>query len=159
MQSALEELDNDKDTLFLWKRVLGAENSQPRCADDHEHGGTELLDGVLVDRLSGCRMSSPKITRITNDLTTPQLGKLFIDFKMLNQVLGKPLLLRCISEGVPRPRVEWKAPNGDLYKISVDDFEGVIVHFDGTLNLLDGMKNMDLGEYTCIGMKLNNFGL
>ena len=78
MQSALAELDNDKDTLFLWKRVLGAENSQPRCSDDHEHGGTELLDGVLVDRLKGCRMSAPKITRITNDLTTPQLGRFLL---------------------------------------------------------------------------------
>ena len=47
--------------------------------------------------------------------------------------------------------MEWKAPNDDVYKLSTDDFEGVIVHFDGTLNLLDGMKMMDLGQYTCIG--------
>ena len=60
-------------------------------------------------------------------------------------------MLRCIAEGIPRPRVEWKAPNDDVYKLSTDDFEGVIVHFDGTLNLLDGMKMMDLGQYTCIG--------
>ena len=74
IQSAVEELDNDKDTLFLWKRVLGAENSAPRCADDHPNGGTELLDGVLVDRLKDCRMQAPKITRITTDVVSPELG-------------------------------------------------------------------------------------
>ena len=76
MQSAVEELDNDKDTLFLWKRVLGAENSAPRCADDHSNGGTELLDGVLVDRLKDCRMEAPRIARITNDVVSPELGTL-----------------------------------------------------------------------------------
>ena len=75
IKSALEELDNDKDTLFLWKRVLGAENSVPMCEEGYPNSGLELLDGALVDRLRDCKMQSPRITRITNDLLKPELGK------------------------------------------------------------------------------------
>ena len=30
-------------------------------------------------------------------------------------------------------------------------FLGVIVHYDGSLHVIDGIKNLDLGKYLCIG--------
>ena len=37
---------------------------------------------------------------------------------------GLPLLLRCEASGTPTPRIEWQAPNGDIYRMMKDDFEG-----------------------------------
>ena len=30
-------------------------------------------------------------------------------------------------------------------------FLAVIVHYDGSLHVIDGIKNLDLGKYLCIG--------
>ena len=30
-------------------------------------------------------------------------------------------------------------------------FLGVIVHYDGSLHVIDGIKNLDLGKYLCVG--------
>ena len=45
------------------------------CEEGYPNSGLELLDGALVDRLRDCKMQSPRITRITNDLVKPELGK------------------------------------------------------------------------------------
>ena len=39
---------------------------------------------------------------------------------------GKSLLLKCKAEGKPKPTIEWKAPNKDVYRLTSDDFEGTV---------------------------------
>ena len=62
--------------------------------------------------LSNCHNTQPIITRVTMDQS--------------NVKKGLPLLLRCEASGIPSPRIEWQAPNGDVYRMMKDDFEGFI---------------------------------
>ena len=47
---------------------------------------------------------------------------------------GLPLLLRCEASGIPSPRIEWQAPNGDVYRMMKDDFEGFFSKFPDFAN-------------------------
>ena len=74
----------------------------------------ELFQKELKEELEGCEDTEPVITRITRDVEDAEHGK--------------PLLLRCEATGTPKPRIEWEAPNGDVYRMRSDDFEG-FYHF------------------------------
>ena len=57
--------------------------------------------------------------------------------------------LQCIAEGQPKPSIEWRAPNDDVFRLTSDDFEGVTVHQDGSV-LIEDIRNSDEGDYHCV---------
>ena len=78
--------------------------------------------------------SKPRITGISKGASVPTT---------------KSLLLKCNADGSPKPQIEWKAPNGDTYRLTADDFEGVTVHSDGSI-LIEDIRRSDRGEYFCM---------
>lgn len=62
---------------------------------------------------------------------------------------GKSVLLKCIATGQPKPSIEWRAPNDDVYRLTSDDFEGITVHQDGSM-LIEDIRLADSGKFTCI---------
>ena len=87
---------------------------------------------MTPDRLTSC--VKPTITGIS---------------KSSEVASGKSLLLKCIATGQPSPTIEWRAPNGDVYRLTSDDFEGVTVHQDGSI-LIEDIRHSDGGDYNCI---------
>ena len=63
---------------------------------------------------------------------------------------GQAIVLQCVATGYPPPLVEWRAPNDDIYRVTNDDFTAVIVHYDGTLLIVDGAEEGDDGTYQCV---------
>jgi hypothetical protein len=54
------------------------------------------------------------------------------------------VLLKCIATGQPKPSIEWRAPNDDVYRLTSDDFEGITVHQDGSMLIEDIRKTLKI---------------
>ncbi|CAG5114233.1 Oidioi.mRNA.OKI2018_I69.chr2.g8296.t1.cds [Oikopleura dioica] len=101
--------------------------------DDTHNLGMDMFNwSSLSSKLTPC--TPPKITGISKSSTVDA---------------GKMLLLKCLAEGVPQPKIEWKAPNGDVYRLQSEDFEGITVHQDGAL-LIEDLRKADQGIYRCV---------
>ena len=78
---------------------------------------------------------APKITGISVDTTVH---------------LNVNIKLACNAEGVPHPAIDWRSPQNDIYNFrNADQYEGILVHSDGSLTIMD-LKDDDFGNYTCI---------
>jgi len=103
-----------------------------------------------------CEDSQKDITKITTkDLKKCQAPTITGISKSFTVDSGKSLLLKCIAEGQPKPSIEWRAPNDDVFRLTSDDFEGVTVHQDGSV-LIEDIRNSDEGDYHCVAK--NNQG-
>ena len=97
------------------------------CKDDAENPpdfiNIDLLEITprMIDE-KALKCSKPKITGIS---------------KSSEVEAGKSLLLKCIAKGNPMPTIVWKAPNGDTYQLTSQNFEGVTVHQDGSMLIKD----------------------
>ena len=99
------------DQKYLKNRVLGSAGSNHTCDPSGPNAGENIMDPIrMKGLLSNCHNTQPIITRVTMDQS--------------NVKKGLPLLLRCEASGIPSPRIEWQAPNGDVYRMMKDDFEG-----------------------------------
>ena len=104
-----------------------------KCHDSNGKGELDLLSLSSSDS-SRYTCQKPTITGISKSAKVPT---------------QKSLLLKCKAEGKPLPQIEWKAPNGDTYRLTADDFEGVTVHRDGSI-LIEDIRKSDDGDYTCM---------
>ena len=128
-QSNMKRFLGDEAKKKLVKSVLntGQGNSKIMCNDDAENPPDfinidllEITPQMMNEKAFKC--SKPKITGIS---------------KSSEVEAGKSLLLKCIAKGNPMPTIEWKAPNGDTYQLTSQNFEGVTVHQDGSILIKD----------------------
>lgn len=132
------DLENERNFLSnptiksMMKTFLGRGGSNLKCQDD-KNSGHDMFDwDYLSKHLTPC--TPPKITGISKSSTVES---------------GKMLLLKCLAEGTPKPKIEWKAPNNDVYRLQSEDFEGITVHQDGAL-LIEDLRKADAGTYHCV---------
>lgn len=125
---------NNKSLVKFMNAALNKGQSKLECGDgDSKNKGLNMLEWeTLKNKLSTCHI--PTITGISKASSVDS---------------GKMLLLKCIASGVPKPVIEWRAPNNEVYRLQSEDFEGVTVHQDGQL-LLEDIRKADEGVYHCI---------
>lgn len=132
------DLANEKNFLSnptitnMMKTFLHRGESHLECTDAGKKGHDMFDWNYLQNNLTPC--TPPKITGISKSSTVES---------------GKMLLLKCLAEGTPKPKIEWKAPNSDVYRLQSEDFEGITVHQDGAL-LIEDLRKADAGTYHCV---------
>ena len=131
-------IDND-DKKEILQNALNAGQSNIICKDG-VNNGVNVFNLRAEDLEAGSLCTTPTIVTISQDY----------DVNM-----GQPIVLKCTATGFPPPLVEWKAPNDDIYTVTNDDFDGVIVHLDGTMLITDGADKIDDGTYHCIAKNKN----
>ena len=100
--------------------MLGTAGSEHRCHDCNDESkcpnpGQDIMNTAnMKSLLQNCHNTQPIITKVT------------LDQKDVKK--GTPLLLRCEATGTPKPRIEWRAPNQDIYRMMKDDFEGSYIN-------------------------------